>query len=136
MNSRFNEGKPLSCFRLKGGDKCCVHIAVKNTRRENINYLTFNFKPSSKPKKEAGMHFCLFEFETGVTEVAKKDLDISSYAIMLPYIIEDSTPRFKQQYTLIYHDWDVLRADLVDKNYKGCSSVSNSDFRNLITELK
>lgn len=134
VNSRFINGKPLSCFTLSGRDKF-VFVAVKGAEKGNVAYVTLQYKPSSENKIEAGMHFCLFECELGVTAIPMEDLEITSYAIMLPYIREDHTPRFKQQYTLIYHDWDVLRTDLGDKNYKGSSSVSNSDFCSLISEL-
>ena len=56
---------------------------------------------------------------------------------MLPYVrVDVATIRsFMKQWTLIYHDWDVLRTDLEDEYYKGCASVSNEDLQNLIDEL-
>lgn len=136
VKSRFTAGKPLSCFTLEGRPKC-VFVAVKSSKNGTHHCIPINYEPDCDAKTEAGVHFCHFQCETGIVEIEKKDAHISSYAIMLPYVrVDGATIRsFMKQWTLIYHDWDVLRTDLEDEYYKGCASVSNEDLQNLIDEL-
>jgi hypothetical protein len=134
VSRRFTAGKPLSCFTLDGRPDC-VFVAVKTHNRDTISCLPINYEPARVAKIEAGIHFCQFQCEKEMIEIRKEE--ILHYAIMLPYIREDGerNPLFLHQWTLIYHDWDVLRIDLKKESYKGCASILNDDFNDLLNEL-
>lgn len=81
-----------------------------------IKYLTFVAKPSYMFVQEAGVHFCSFILKKEknstnalVKTLSKEKLSSMSdhYALMLPYIKVNCD--FAKQFTLVYHDWDVLQ---------------------------
>ena len=131
---RFEGGKPLSCF-LVGDDATCLHVAVhsgiRTARQEDdddIFFITMKCKPSTMHKRETGVHFCRFETDKSVHSAKKKDLNISMYALMLPYLQKERQRiPFQMQYTVIYSDWEVLRCDL-HSNPKGLASTNNRLF--------
>jgi len=75
--------------------------------------LTLEAKPSDLFIKDCGAHYCIFRFvkdtdnKVMVNTVEKGSLKelVGSYALLLPFLKHG---RFQKQYTLVYHDWDVL----------------------------
>lgn len=113
--TRFVQGKPLSCFGTENGGTH-LHVAYDEGLRFEVKYLTLEYNTSSMYVMETGVMFCQFRFiKTGpnvmVTATTKKALCevMNHYALMLPFK-KNSVP-FQKQYTLVYHDWDVLVCD-------------------------
>lgn len=133
VQTRFEKGKPLSCFILDGNFNQ-VHVAYYPKENSHpgghITFSTFKYETSDLHNKEAGVHFCRF---VQLEEDSKKSFDtmnITHYALMLPFLHPRKDMGFRKQFTLIYSDWDVLRCDLPDKR-KGKASTKNKLFRNL-----
>jgi len=136
---RFESGKPLSCFVLKG-NLDVVHVAYKcgegrknglGKGRGTIAYLTFGYSTHLLHTQETGVHFCEFHHkETTELPISPKDLksQITDYALMLPYWkMSGNDKLYLSQFTLVYSDWEVLRCDLpVDK--KGFATTNNNLF--------
>ena len=131
---RFLSGRPLSCFSKDAGSSR-VHVAYSDGSRHGVCYMTFEYKTTSYYKQETGVQFC--EFST----VKDENLDlviekvnhrddlvgvIETYAIMLPY--KNDKHKFMNQYTLIYHDWDVLVCNANDGEVKGIPPLQKSLF--------
>lgn len=133
VKMRYDEGKPLSCFVLDGNfDQ--VHVAYntnfRSSTRGNITYTTFKYKTSDLHKKEAGVHFCRFALQDEDSTKSVDTLNITHYALMLPYLHPSTNGAFEKQFTLVYSDWDVLRCDLPEKK-KGKVSTRNNLFNNI-----
>ncbi len=78
-------------------------------------FLTLEARPSHLPIWECRVHFCAFQFRKNpntnnvlVSTIDKDSMDdiVHSHALILPFK-KDDIP-FHNQFTLIYHDWDVL----------------------------
>ena len=79
-----------------------------------------------------GVHFCQFHIveegaHTKVTDDTRDRLldKIDCYALMLPFT--KNNQNFQYQFTLIYHDWDVLVCNDCDKE-KGFYAVDRTLF--------
>ena len=113
--SRYMNGKVLSCSRnTEANDN--FHVFFFGGDVDVIKYLTFVAKPSYMFVQEAGVHFCSFILKKEknstnalVKTLSKEKLSSMSdhYALMLPYIKVNCD--FAKQFTLVYHDWDVLQ---------------------------
>ena len=123
----FRGGKPLSCFCVDGNRRE-LHVAVlkrynfeeeSNVPKSHLSYLTFTYNTSVHFTHETGMHFCQFELKNGVQSKEKGELNITDFAIMLPY---KRGNMYIGQYTLIYSDWEVLICGN-DQNKKGHTPV-------------
>ena len=129
---RFQSGRPLSCFSKEEGSSR-VHVAY--TDGSGVSYITFKYETTSYYKEETGVQFCKFstvhdEHRNLVVETVKQHSDlvgvIATYAIMLPY--KNDKHKFMEQYTLIYHDWDVLVCNTNDGKLKGIPFLQKSLF--------
>jgi len=131
---RFSSGRPLSCF-VKEPGSAIVHVVYSDGSLYGVCIVSFEYKTTRYFKQDMGVHFC--EFTTVKDENRdlviekfdnKKDLadDIETYAIMLPYQFDKR--KFICQYTLIYHDWDVLLCNRHDGVSKGIPSLQQSLF--------
>ena len=109
----FVEGVPISCF--SGKEDGLFYVAFYSGSTETINYLTVEARPSHFFIKECGAHFCAFRFQKEpstqnvlVRTIKKSALEdmVENYALMLPY--KKQNVAFQNQFTLVYHDWDVL----------------------------
>ena len=120
--TRFEDGKPLSCFFLDD-DFNKVHVAY-NVVGTDCSYASFECLPSSLHTKESGVHFCKFKCIQEHSTAKKNELNITHEALMLPYIVPARHHRveFQKQFTLIYSDWDVLRCDLEELKGKSCTN--------------
>jgi hypothetical protein len=139
ISQRFKSAKPLSCF-LIGNDATRLCVSFKPHDRvyqdeeseDDLFYVTLTCKPSTMHIKETGVHFCRFEMDGVVHSAKKEEVNISNYALMLPYIQKERQGiPFQMQYTLIYSDWEVLRCDLPSEP-KGLSSSDNRLFNEMI----
>ena len=139
--TRFDQGRPVSCFRLDNSTTE-VHVAYTEGERrgETVTIMTFVFDPSTGFVQDTGSHFCKFwpklnnDGGDNLTErEVRKEIEqkMSSYAIMLPLIHAEGTA-FDQRYTLIYHDWEVLRCD-APGGYKGRASLDHNLFENSLS---
>ena len=121
--SRYKEGKPLSCFVLNNHkDEVHVPFFEKNDRSQNqLSYATFSYDTTVATIKESGVHFCKFVCEDTHSAVDRNVINITDYAIMLPYFREQTNNRprlYQYQYSLIYSDWEVLQIDLPPNHKK------------------
>jgi len=110
----YVKGSPISCAVSKDDDGR-VYISFYSGDYETISYLTVKSMTTTNFVEEMGVHFCKFEFltdESGknlhVKTVTKKQFHdrVGDYALMLPYIKEREI--FRNNFILVYHDWDVL----------------------------
>ncbi len=127
---RFEQAKPLSCFRLEHNN-AEVHVAfTEDETRSTISYLTFTYD-TNRNTVETGVHFCHFDLKTDspdshqpavVSNIEKGDLrsQIVDYALLLPYIVKNREVSTEEdvfhQYTMVYHDWEVLICNGNEKN--------------------
>ena len=130
---KFIAGDPLSCF-VKEAGSATVYVAYSGTRRNSVNCMSFRYYTSDLYQQEMGVHFCRFraimvENEHLVIEEFNNKNDLSGcidlHAVMLPYK-KDGT--FSSQYTLIYHDWEVLLCGRTDGVSKDIPSLQRSLF--------
>lgn len=132
--NRFETGKPLSCFIIDG-DFGQVHIAYYSSFASSnvghILYSSFDCITTSMHTRETGIHFCKFKCINEQTAARRDDLNVTHFALMLPYIQKRSDRVFQRQFTLIYSDWEVLRCDL--PNNKGPASTNNNLFDSINT---
>lgn len=132
VKKRFKSGKPLSCFCLDG-NRSEVHVAFKNKIKDgehDISYLTFHCRHGHLNTYETGVFFCKFESTGTRTLDSKAEMNITDYALMLPYV-KDGYP-FQQQFTLIYSDWQVLvHGSKNDEAIKGNVTVDRELFNKL-----
>lgn len=129
--NRFSTGCPLSCFILDG-DTSHVHIAYHdNDSAGHLTYATFKCAKTTMHIKESGVHFCKFVKTNEETKSRKADLNITDFALMLPYMHPKMQERygFQMQFTLIYSDWEVLLCD--QEVLKGQASLDESLFGNI-----
>ncbi len=126
---RFRVGEAMSCFRTsEGGDN--LHVMFSSGKRFSIKYLTFEYRRTDFFKNEMGVHFCQFkvkkdmENHTVISSTTRDQIldKIDGYALMLPY--KKKNNNFINQFTLVYHDWDVLVCDDCDNNVKGFPALS------------
>ena len=131
---RFYQGRPLSCFCLDGS-RHEVHVAVllnhlsfsdcsktKQDKKDyDIAYLTFSYDTDDWYNQEGGMDFCKFKLTEDITCANKRDLNVTDYALMLPFT---NKSQFHEQFTLIYSDWEVLICDDLTKK-KGPVPISH-----------
>lgn len=114
--SRLESRKPVSCF-IVGDNYKSVHVAYGRTNgNTDISYLSFQCRNEVSSVDDCGLHYCYFERCPNLTTIKKDDLDITGYAIMLPYhgnhhTIEDADEQQRSLHTLIYSDWEVLKFD-------------------------
>ena len=72
------------------------------------------------------MHFCKFvPVSEEYIEVEKLSDKMGDFVLMLPYFVE-TKEAFNNRFTLVYHDWDVLRLDEPTK--KGIPSIDEETF--------
>lgn len=112
----FTKGKPLSVFFLNNFyNEAHVSVSlrdrdVRNSAEghQNIAYLTFTYNTEDCYTSETGVQFCRFDLSNKISFARTEDMNITDYAIMLPYNKGD---KYINQYTLVYSDWDVLICD-------------------------
>lgn len=135
----YVSGSPLSCFSGKNEEDGLFYICFNSGSDATISYLTLEASPSDLFIKECGAHYCVFNFvkDTNnnvlVNTVEKGSLKglVGSYALLLPFFKHGH--RFQKQYTLVYHDWDVLLCqDGLCK--KGLPMVDHCVFNDQYTE--
>lgn len=132
VHDRFERGQALSCFVLNNnyGE---VHVAYRTNAScrggDDLYFATFHCSTLTLPVQESGVHFCKFTCSKELTTAKKQDLNITDYALMLPYIQTRKDRVFQKQFTLIYSDWEVLRCDLESK--KGLVSINNNNFNDI-----
>lgn len=133
--NRFETGKPLSCFII-GDDFSRVHVAYSSASSNiaPIDYATFDYTTSEMHTKETGVHFCKFRCVEEQTSASLGDMNITHFALMLPYIQPRRDRIFQRQFTLIYSDWEVLRCDLPNTK-KGPASTNNKLFQSILSEI-
>lgn len=133
----FNEGsRPLSCFILDN-DFHCVHIAISRSdclgvgsNKDDVTYVTFDVT-HDLVKHEAGVHFCQFNSRgENISCKNKNEMVFTHYALMLPYNFNGS---FLDQYTLVYHDWEVLICEGNDNPVKAKTPISNELFGGMLS---
>jgi hypothetical protein len=120
---RYASGQPISCAASVDNDRH-FHICYYAGDYEAMNYVTVEALPAANFVEVMGVIFCRFEFvaEDGkvkVHTVSKKDFKhrISSHALMLPY--KRVGENFQNNFTLVYHDWDVLACNCASMSMKG-----------------
>lgn len=139
--NRFDQGRPVSCFRLDNSTTE-VHVAYTEGERrgETVTIMTFVFDPSIGFVQDTGSHFCEFwpklnndDGDMFTKRAVRREMEkgITSYAIMLPLIHAEGTA-FDQRYTLIYHDWEVLRCD-APGGYKGRAALDHNLFEKALS---
>ena len=128
---RFREGISLSCFGTTTGGQN-LHVAYSDNRFE-VKYLTVEYNRTDMFIHETGVHFCQFSFvrdgdHVAVASDTRGQLlgKIDRYALMLPY--KKYNYEFIQQFTLVYHDWDVLVCNDTDETVKGFPDVNSTMF--------
>lgn len=134
----FRKGKPLSCFCLDDNYHE-LHVAVLGrdeithldlVRSEAyIVYLTFTYNTNENFTSETGMNFCQFKLQDGVRCGKKSEMNVSDFAIMLPYIRGNE---YIGQYTLIYSDWEVLLCGEDQQSKKGQTPISKRLFESVM----
>ena len=120
---RYASGQPISCAASVDNDRH-FHICYYAKDYETMNYVTVEALPAANFVEVMGVIFCRFEFvaEDGkvkVHTVSNKDFkhQISSHALMLPY--KRVGENFQNNFTLVYHDWDVLACNCASMSMKG-----------------
>lgn len=129
---RFKRGQVLSCFVLNNNYEE-VHVAYKDqaVSREgeggdDIAFATFTYSTHLLCCQVAGVQFCKFTCIKEFSTARKQELNITDYALMLPYMQTMVGRVFQKQFTLIYSDWEVLCCDGQSK--KGIVSIDNANF--------
>lgn len=115
--ARYASGQPLSCAASTENDRH-FHICYYADDYDLIKYVTVEAFPAANFVEVMGVIFCRFEFVTDeegqvkVDTVTKKDFKhrVSSHALMLPY--KKDGENFQNNFTLVYHDWDVLASSI------------------------
>jgi hypothetical protein len=133
----FEVGKPLSCFCLDNNYHK-IHVAValgdcsENKKEgDNFAYLTFDYNVELWFRREVGVHFCQFKLmDEKPTTANKSSLNFTDYAVMLPFKNKGS---FRNQYTLIYSDWEVLICE--GDNVKGQTPVSCDLYKDVVNPV-
>ena len=115
---RFTQGKSLSCFWTKTGGGHRMHVAYhpKDAPFDQLEYLTIECNTQCLVAVSMGVHFCQFRLVSDhrkqlvVTPTTRNDLRDcivdEKFALMLPF--HKKGIDFQQQFTLAYHDWEVL----------------------------
>ncbi len=110
---RFINTQPISCSTAK--EEGIFHVAIYNESWTSLKYLTLEARPSQLVIWECGVHFCAFQFRKNpstnnvlVSTIDKdsKDAIVHFYTMILSF--KKDGIQFQKQFTLIYHDWDVL----------------------------
>jgi hypothetical protein len=87
---RFKTGQVLSCFVLSHNyDE--VHVAygdnaVHRGGGDDLAFASFTYSTHTLCCQESGVQFCKFTCSKKFTNAKKQELNITDYAIMLPYI--------------------------------------------------
>jgi hypothetical protein len=125
ITDRVAQGLPISCAASKD-NKNHFYVAFCSGTQDSLNYVTLISNPTSQFVEVMGVQFCKFklahEDQTStdlVKTVKKSDFKnlVSDYALMLPYIKKGEV--FRENFTLVYHDWDVLECSDVTPSRKG-----------------
>ena len=135
VRRNLNEGKvPISCARSKTSDTT-FYIFSYSGNRSQVKCLTIEMKPKENSTIDTGMHFCKFvPVSEEYIEVEKLSDKMGDFVLMLPYFVE-TKEAFNNRFTLVYHDWDVLRLDKPTK--KGIPSIDEETFsRNYFKNLR
>lgn len=144
---RIVNGQAISCFVIRGdGDREAqeVYVAFSDGDKRSsgtISYLTVLYDTSELHMQESGVHFCHFRCKrdasrhaivtkTSRGELRAKNLD---YALMLPYI-DNHADKFHQQFTLVYHDWEVLLCTDSEET-KGKAVVERRVFQRILDQI-
>lgn len=120
---RYMSGRPISCAASNANSRH-FHICFYSEDYDTIRYATVEALPAANFHEVMGVNFCRFEFVTEggkvqVKTVPRKEFKdlVSSYALMLPY--KKARQRFQNNFTLVYHDWDVLACNCGEVSKKG-----------------
>ena len=96
--------------------------------------MTLVCQPATRFVEETGVHFCNFKIlhkegtsDFDIKTVEKKEFKelVGDYALMLPYMKKDG---FQENFTLVYHDWDVLECSNITPSVKGRPVLSAGVF--------
>lgn len=133
ITDRIAQGQPISCAASKT-NKHHFYVAFNAETEGYLSYITLVCQPTTKFVEEMGVHFCKFKIvhmesspDIDVKTVKKKEFKelVGDYALMLPYMKEGV---FRENFTLVYHDWDVLECSDVTPSLKGRPVPSASVF--------
>lgn len=139
ITDRLVEGRPISCAVSKDDDTQ-FFVSFCSGSQESIKYVTLAFQPSTNFEEEMGVQFCKFNLISEAREVVVKTVTkrkfqdlIGGYALMLPYMKEGG---YRQNFTLVYHDWDVLECTNDTNSRKGhpvaARGVFSEEYKNLL----
>lgn len=121
---RIAQGRPISCAASKTNDHH-FYVAFGSKSQGSLSYITLISQPTTKFEEEMGVQFCNFKIahkegtsDVDVKTVSKSEFKelVGDYALMLPYMKEGG---FQENFTLVYHDWDVLECSNVTPTRKG-----------------
>lgn len=130
---RIAQGKPISCASSKTNESH-FYVAFCSSSQGTLSYVTLVCQSTTRVEEEMGVHFCNFKIahKEGTSEVDMKTAKreefkelVGAYALMLPYRKKDG---FKENFTLVYHDWDVLVCSNITHSLKGRPKPSDRVF--------
>ena len=136
----YVSGSPLSCFSGNNEDGL-FYICFFSGSNATISYLTLEASPSDLFIKDCGAHYCAFNFvkDTNNQVLVKNTVEkdslkglVGSYALLLPFLKQGRA--FQNQFTLVYHDWDVLPCQDGGLCKKGLPMVDHCVFNDQYTE--
>lgn len=133
ISDRIAQGRPISCV-ASNRNELHFYVAFCSSSRESLSYITLVCQPTTRFEEEMGVHFCKFKI---AHKEATSDVDIKTveknkfkelfgdYALMLPYMKKND---FRENFTLVYHDWEVLQCSNIAPSLKGRPVPSASVF--------
>jgi len=132
--TRYTEGRPISGTRSKEC-KTMFNVYIRNGARGTVSQVNLRMEPEN-PEVETGLHFCKFTHPSDQKDVATIFSSQDECALLLP-LSRDNDDSFQGYFTVIYNDYDVLRADLADKKEypKVCRGTFTHDYLNSLREL-
>ena len=135
--TRYTEGRPICGTRSKEC-KTIFNVYIRSGARGTVSQVNLRMEPENlfNPEVETGLHFCKFTPPSDQKDVATIFSSQDECALLLP-LTRDNDDSFQGYFTVIYNDYDVLRADLTDKKEypKVCRSTFTNDYLDSLREL-
>ena len=129
--SKFQGGQMLSGFMCEGKYGSKIIVGYGNRRRSGfMNLAMVERINKEKEVLRFGLPFVKCRLNKERDEWMEKDVkeveaEITSYCLLLPYV--EGKKNFRQEYAVIYEDWDVGNANFEKDKMQVCGDVFEID---------